>query len=90
MHDKEHTVLQKVNESGPGADASLIRREVLELGDVPNRWRSWGKFIETRETGAVPRASGQSPFLNVCIFLTTIQRLVASFSRKENIPPKQE
>ena len=36
----------KIAEAGPGADANPIRRQLFELGEIPNRWRGWDQLYK--------------------------------------------
>jgi hypothetical protein len=35
--DKDGVLMQKILEAGPGGDAKVIQRQLLELGEIPNR-----------------------------------------------------
>jgi hypothetical protein len=50
-YDKAHTLQQRIAEAGPGADKNAIQRELLELGEVPNRWRAWGNLYKREREG---------------------------------------
>ncbi|KAN0102756.1 hypothetical protein V8E51_011069 [Hyaloscypha variabilis] len=47
-YDKEALLKHNILEAGPEADAKVIHRQLLELGDIPNHWRGWGQLY-TRE-----------------------------------------
>ncbi|KUJ20091.1 uncharacterized protein LY89DRAFT_779943 [Mollisia scopiformis] len=42
-YDKEQTLKQKIAEAGPHADAKAIQRDLLETGEIVNRWRGWSQ-----------------------------------------------
>jgi hypothetical protein len=45
-YDKDRVLRLKIAEAGPGADSKSIQRQLLELGEIPNRWRGWGQLYK--------------------------------------------
>jgi len=43
--------MSKISLAGSDADIKAIQRDLLELGDVPNRWRGWGSLLKREREG---------------------------------------
>jgi hypothetical protein len=79
----------KIAEAGPGADAKPIKRQLFELGEIPNRWRGWNQLYKREKKALFENL--QVPFFE-CLALTiaNILKLRRSFWEKGEIPPEDK